>query len=207
MDIEISHDIQMGSATYRFGTQAVVEIGERSYIAKPCYLLYYDNLATVKIGKFTSIAPRCHFHIDRGGHKPDWISLSPMYQVPWPQDVPRPELLKELPKQDIIIGNNAWLGDGVRVLPGVVIGDGAIVGAGAVVAKSVPPYSVFVGNPGRVIKFRFAEEDRAFLEKTKWWDFPAEDIRKIAPALLSSDVAELKRRIEALNPAKMETSG
>ena len=50
------------------------------------------------------------------------------------------------------INNDAWLGAGVIVLQGVTIGEYAIVGAGAVVTKDIPPYSIAVGNPARVIK-------------------------------------------------------
>ena len=50
------------------------------------------------------------------------------------------------------IGDNVWIGRGAIVLPGVSVGDGAVVGATAVVTKDVPPYSLAVGNPARVIK-------------------------------------------------------
>jgi len=55
---------------------------------------------------------------------------------------------------EIKIGNDVWLGARVTVLAGVEIGDGAIIGAGAVVSKSIPPYSIAVGVPARVIKSR-----------------------------------------------------
>jgi acetyltransferase-like isoleucine patch superfamily enzyme len=55
-------------------------------------------------------------------------------------------------KGPVIIGNNVWIGDKATILPGVTIGDGAIIGANAVVTKDVPPYSVVVGNPARIIK-------------------------------------------------------
>lgn len=53
---------------------------------------------------------------------------------------------------DVMIEKNVWLGDNVVVLPGVTIGEGCVVGASAVVTKSLPPYSVSVGNPAKVIK-------------------------------------------------------
>lgn len=52
----------------------------------------------------------------------------------------------------ITIGNDAWLGAGVIVLPEVTIGEGAIIGAGSVVTKDIPAHSVAVGSPARVIK-------------------------------------------------------
>lgn len=55
-------------------------------------------------------------------------------------------------KGGIYIGNNVWIGDKATILSGVTIGDGAVIGANAVVAKDVPPYSIVVGNPGRIIK-------------------------------------------------------
>jgi maltose O-acetyltransferase len=51
----------------------------------------------------------------------------------------------------ITIGDNVWLGGGAIVLAGVVVGENAIVGAGAIVTKDVPPNSVVMGNPARVV--------------------------------------------------------
>jgi acetyltransferase-like isoleucine patch superfamily enzyme len=52
----------------------------------------------------------------------------------------------------VTIESNVWLGFDVCVLPGVTIGEGSIVGARSVVFESVPPYSIAVGNPARVIR-------------------------------------------------------
>ena len=52
----------------------------------------------------------------------------------------------------VSIGNDCWIGGSVTILPGVSIGDGCTVGAGSVVTKDIPPHSVTVGNPARVIK-------------------------------------------------------
>ncbi|MDE6407021.1 MAG: hypothetical protein K2K48_06295 [Anaeroplasmataceae bacterium] len=52
----------------------------------------------------------------------------------------------------VIIGDKTWLGANVTVLPGVTIGEGAVIGAGSVVTKDIPPYTVAVGNPCKVVK-------------------------------------------------------
>jgi maltose O-acetyltransferase len=52
----------------------------------------------------------------------------------------------------IKIEDNVWLGGGAIVLGGVSVGENAIVGAGAVVTKDVPPNSVVMGNPARVVR-------------------------------------------------------
>lgn len=52
----------------------------------------------------------------------------------------------------IRIGNDVWIGGGAVVLPGVTIGARSVVGAGAVVVQDVPPDTVVVGNPARVVR-------------------------------------------------------
>lgn len=54
--------------------------------------------------------------------------------------------------QPIVIGNHVWIGRSAIILKGVTIGDGAIIGAGSIVTRDVPPKSLVVGNPARVIK-------------------------------------------------------
>jgi acetyltransferase-like isoleucine patch superfamily enzyme len=73
--------------------------------------------------------------------------------------------------RDIAIGNDVWLGANVSVLAGVTIGDGCIVGAGAVVTKNLPPRSICVGVPAKVIgwrKLRGGENDRISATQTAY---------------------------------------
>ena len=77
----------------------------------------------------------------------------------------------------VIFGHDVWIGRDVMIMGGVKIGNGAAIGARAVVAKDIPPYAIVVGNPARVIKYRFDEETiRKFLA-VKWWNW---DLEKIA---------------------------
>lgn len=61
-------------------------------------------------------------------------------------------------RKGIVIEDDCWLGHGVTVLDGVTIGKGSVIGAGAVVTKDIPPFSVAVGAPARVIKSRIAQD-------------------------------------------------
>lgn len=60
----------------------------------------------------------------------------------------------------VVIGDDVWLGTRVAVLKGVHIGSGSIVGAGAVVTKDLPPYSIAVGVPARVVGSRVPSDAR-----------------------------------------------
>lgn len=63
-----------------------------------------------------------------------------------------PYMNQDITGNDISIGDGSWIGQNVCILPGVVIGKKSIIGAGSVVTKSIPDYSIAVGNPARVIK-------------------------------------------------------
>lgn len=58
-----------------------------------------------------------------------------------------------------VIGNDVWIGSNSVILAGVTIGNGAIIAAGSVVAKDIPPYEIWGGNPAKKIKDRFASEE------------------------------------------------
>ncbi|MBX3008346.1 MAG: acyltransferase [Melioribacteraceae bacterium] len=58
----------------------------------------------------------------------------------------------------ITIEDDVWIGSNVTILKGVKLGEGCVVGAGSVIAKSLPPYSICVGNPCKPIKLRFNHE-------------------------------------------------
>lgn len=69
-------------------------------------------------------------------------------------------------EQDVIINEDVWIGVNVTLLCGVNIGRGAIIGAGSVVTKSIPPYTIAVGNPCKVIKYKYNLEEIISREKT-----------------------------------------
>ena len=52
----------------------------------------------------------------------------------------------------IVIGDNVWIGGGVKVLPGVTIGKNSVIGAGSIVTRDIPENSLAYGNPCKVIK-------------------------------------------------------
>jgi lipopolysaccharide O-acetyltransferase len=70
--------------------------------------------------------------------------------------------LQPLQIQDVALGDGCWIGTKVVILPGVTIGKRSIVGAGSIVTKSIPDYSIAVGNPAKVIK-KYDFEKKAWI--------------------------------------------
>lgn len=78
------------------------------------------------------------------------------------QDSPyTPPSSRPLHSQKVVIADNVWIGEYVVILPGVTIGEGSIIGSSSVVSKSVPPFSIAVGSPARIIK-------KYNFDTTKW---------------------------------------
>ena len=78
---------------------------------------------------------------------------------------------------NLIIGNDVFIGHNAIILPSVSsIGDGAIIGAGSVVHIDIPPYAVVVGNPCRIVRYRFSKEKIDELCESKWWENTIEDL-------------------------------
>ncbi|WP_414571009.1 acyltransferase [Nostoc sp. CCY 9925] len=80
-------------------------------------------------------------------------------------DPMQPMKYQGVTRKGIVIEDDCWLGHGVTVLDGVTIGQGSVIGAGAVVNKDIPPFSVAVGIPARVIKNRIGKNLAKLQEK------------------------------------------
>ena len=106
-------------------------IGEYSHITCAGNITIGNNVLT---GRFVLISDNSHGEITR-----EQMLLPPLA---------RPVVSGG----DITIGDRVWLGDRVVVLGGVHIGEGAVIGANAVVTHDIPPFSVAVGVPAKVIK-------------------------------------------------------
>lgn len=61
--------------------------------------------------------------------------------------------------KDVVVDEDVWIGARVSLLNGVHIGRGAILGTGSVIRTPVPPYAVTIGNPAKVVGFRFTPEE------------------------------------------------
>ena len=145
---------------------------------------------SLTVGSYCSIANSVTFLLD-GNHCVNWVTT---HTFPTLKGNPHLQDYFVTEKCKIVVGNDVWIGMGAMILPGVTIGDGAIIGARAVVTKSVPAYAVAVGNPAKVVKYRFAEEVIEDLLHIQWWNWPEDRIREMLPYLLQDDIDEFVRR-------------
>lgn len=144
----------------------------------------YDCLLNnCEVGSFTSIAS----NVKIGGsmHPMEFVSTSPVFLSH--KDSVKTKLAKHdyynIPKT--VIGCDVWIGEGAYIKSGVKVGHGAVIGMGTVVTKDVPAYSVFCGNPGKVVKYRFDENIREALLDSKWWDMPDAKLKELGNLITS----------------------
>lgn len=75
-------------------------------------------------------------------------------------------------------------------MSGIKIGNGAVIAANSHVVKDVPAYSIVGGNPAKVIKYRFSQEQIEKLEKIQWWNWEDQKIKENVDLLCSNNIDE-----------------
>ena len=166
---------------------AYTEVGARTKLLEVAlgdysYVVNDSDIAYAGIGKFTSIAAMTR--INPGNHPMQRASQSHFtYRASAYFDGERDEAEFFAWRRgfQVTIGHDVWIGHGAIVLPGRTIGTGAVVGAGSVATKDVPDYAIVVGNPARVIRFRFPPETAERMKALAWWDWPHERLRQALP--------------------------
>ena len=139
-------------------------VGMRTYAGScDCNMRPGNEIANLQIGNYCSLGRYIQFYFSRNH---DYKAISTSAWLPLRHDFTK--------KGQIIIGNDVWIGDRALLMPSIIVGDGAVIGTGTVVAKDIPPYAIAVGNPMRIIKYRFDEEQIRKLMQIKWWDWPHE---------------------------------
>ena len=130
--IELGKGVSINDAVVINANRGRVTLGDRSWLGPFC--LIYGN-GGVAIGRNVLVAG--HSSINTVSHSAERCDI-PVNDQPVVID-------------PVVIEDDVWIGLNAVVLQGVTIGHGSIVGAGAVVTKSIPPWSIAVGVPARVI--------------------------------------------------------
>lgn len=117
-----------------FSNPERITIGDRVEIGSRCHIWAGHARATITIGDDCLFGPEVMVtaatYRFRDGH---------------------PVTNQKMDEADIVLGRDVWLGTRAIVLPGTTIGNGAIIGAGAVVRGEIPPMTIAVGSPARVV--------------------------------------------------------
>lgn len=164
--------------------RALITLGRRSYLADGS-MEFGSHNCHVLIGRYSSLAHRLVFEVGLN-HDYRQVTTYPFDDILQKDDHTLNHAARANQNQ-IIIGSDVWIGCDVTLLGGVRIGNGAVIGAGAVVAKNIPPYAVVVGNPARVIKYRFAPKTIEKLQQIKWWHWDDAKIQSLLSELKDVD--------------------
>lgn len=155
------------------------EVGARTKVAESSfgdysYVVNDSDIIYTTVGKFCSIA--AHTRINPGNHPLERVALSHFTYRSSAYGLGQDDAAFFDWRRSFrcVMGNDVWIGHGAVVLPGISIGTGAAIGAGTIVTKDVPAFAIVVGNPGRILRYRFAPEIIASLLRIAWWDWPHE---------------------------------
>jgi acetyltransferase-like isoleucine patch superfamily enzyme len=176
----------------------MIEIGKYTY--GTVGITTAGGLHNIKIGKFCTIATDVIVFVGNNHHT-EWVSTF-NFGASHCETFPKHHM-QDMPKKDgdIIIGNDVWLGQGVRIMSradDIVIGDGAVIAAHSIVTRSVEPYTIVGGNPAQVIKKRFDDKTIEKLLSLKWWDLPEPIINELTDLLCSSNMEKFFKEAKRL---------
>ncbi len=114
-----------------------ITIGAGTNVGERAYLWGGDDSGKIRIGEQCRIGPEVFITASDYGLQPD-----------------QPIAQQARNERDVTIGNDVWLGARVFVGAGVTLGDGCVVSAGSVITRSLPPGSIAVGVPARIVRRR-----------------------------------------------------
>lgn len=146
-----------------------IDIGRYTSISGPSTRLSGKKYG-IKVGNFCSIASNVIIQEDNHNFNKVTTYFINSNLI---KDSQENELIS---KGKIIIEDDVWIGSNVVILSGVKIGRGSIIGAGSVVTKNIEPYSIIGGNPSKLIRKRFSENEIQYLENLKWWTWDKKKI-------------------------------
>lgn len=125
---------------------SILEVGDDVYIGTGC--LMHSTTSKIVIGNHVMFGPGVHIH--SGNHRIDLVGKY-MKSISF-------EDKKNSDDLDVVISDDVWIGANAIILNGVTIGEGSIIGAGAVVTKSIPPYSIYSGVSASKTRPRFNDD-------------------------------------------------
>ena len=123
---------------------------DKSFMLFPPF--HTDCGKNIKVGKNVFINACCKFQDQGGIEIGNGVLIGHNVTLATLNHDERPEFRQNIYPKPIKIGDNVWIGSNATILQGVTIGDGAIIGANAVVTKDVPENMVVAGIPAKIIR-------------------------------------------------------
>ena len=162
-----------------------------TYFDRNVNIITWSDEYHIHLGKYNSIGRDCNFFL-HANHRVDWITTTSQLWGPVTPEIANMHMLMGHPscKGDINIENDVWIGAKSTIMSGVRIHNGAVVGANSTVTKDVPPYAIVVGNPAKIVKYRFSEKQIENLQKIGWWDWTEDRIKSEAMLMWSDKIDE-----------------
>lgn len=188
----------------KYRRSTYVSVGKFSYgVDKVSVMRYHKNDGKLIVGNFCSFASSgVTIFLGNGQHDPNNISTYPFNHTGLARFAFRIKIDEDsepsYSKGDVIINNDVWIGRNATIMSGVTIGNGAVIAANSVVTKDVLAYSIVAGNPARVVKMRFTEDQIKKIEELKWWDWSPFKISKMGKHLCKGieTIDRLKDHVE-----------
>ena len=142
-----------------------VTVGDNSYGELSLYDFSVDSRSNLNIGNYVSIGPNVNFFLNEN-HFYKRLTTFPISKL-------QNNIIQDsYSKGSIVIEDEVWIGANSLILSGVNIGKGAIIAAGSVVTKNIEPYSIYGGNPAKLIKMRFSDETISKVKNINISDLP-----------------------------------
>ena len=148
-------------------------------------ICYPEDNAKLIVGNFCSISSNVNIFLG-GDHRTDWVTTYPFGHICKDQFNTFDGKGHPTTKGDVIIGSDVWIGSNVTIMSGVKIGDGAVIACNSHVVKNIEPYSLVGGNPAKLIKYRFSQQQIEKLLEIKWWYWDDEKINQNIPLLCNN---------------------
>jgi acetyltransferase-like isoleucine patch superfamily enzyme len=176
-----------------------VSFHDSSYGIENLKIETWNDTCIVKIGKFCSIGS--DVRVILGGHNSNWMSTYPFADPANTENLMGDRYGHPAMYGNVEIMNDVWIGSRATILGGLQIGDGAIIAAGSHLVCDVPPYSIYGGNPAKLIRMRFATDIVDLLSELEWWNYEDYQIRLITDLLCQvptvENILEIRTRIES----------